>query len=155
MFGATLSLLPQRSTNTNNIVRSQITQTLNRHILEEFIKPKLQKAFHEYLGCQNVQYKVVEAIASGTAPNDDVVNVTDLQMGYYFDADAGNGDGEGIVVGLCLFSMNREERELVALLRQTLEKLDKEGVLRRKGKAVCLICCKGVAGIWVYGEEGG
>ena len=118
--------------------------------MEECIEPELQEAFHEYLGCQNVGFKVL------SVPDDRVAEFPDLQMGLYLDADAfaTSGDGKGTVVGLRLISRSREEKELVAPLRQIFEGLDKEGALRRKGKAVCLIGCKGVDGIWVYGEEG-
>ena len=126
------------------------------HILEEFVEPELRKAFDEYLGCQNVKLLVLSVPELLTdAPDDFVAQFADLQMGVFLDADAASGDGKGIVVGLCLISKSIEERKMVDALLQTLEEMDKEGVLRRKGKAVCFIGCKGVDGIWVYGEEGG
>ena len=155
MFGAVLWLCPQRSTNATNTIPSHvrnlyahIVEECIEHIVEECIEPELHKAFHEYLGCQDVKF------VPSNAPDDVVAQSADLQMGLYLDADATSGDSKGTVVGLRLISRSREEKELVAPLRQILEKFDKEGVLRRKGKAVCRIGCKGVDGIWVYGEEG-
>lgn len=91
-----------------------------------------------------------------TASKEDIENVADVQMGLFWDVDAASGDREGTLVGLLLISRSREEKELIAVLRQTLEELDKEGILRREGKAkaVCFIGCKGVDGIWVYGGKG-
>ena len=70
------------------------------------------------------------------------------------DADATSEDGKGRVIGVCLTSLGTEETEMVDLLWRVLEDYDKEGVLRRQGKAVCLVSCRGVDGIWVYGEAG-
>ena len=142
MFGAALWLRPQRSTDTTNTVRSHIIRALYAHILEECIKPELHKAFHEYLGCQNIQFEPSQPIAC------------DLTIAFFLDADATSGEGKGNVIGVCLASLGREEMEMVGLLRQNLEVWDKEGVLRRQGKAVCLLSCRGVDGIWVYGEAG-
>ena len=34
-----------------------------------------------------------------------------------------------------------------------MENLERQGWLRKKGRAVCLVSFEGVDGIWVYGEE--
>ena len=154
MLGAALWLRPQRSTKATTTAPSPIAQVIHLHDLEEF-KSELRKAFHEYLGCQNVRLDLYEAIMHSTASNEDVGNVADLhlQFGLFRDADAASGDGERNLLGLLMISRSSEERELVAPLRRILEEFNKTGVLGVKGKAVCFIGCKGVDRIWVYEKE--
>ena len=74
------------------------------------------------------------------------------------DADAASenlkGSVIGSVVGFGLTAMGREEIELVISAQKRLKDWDSQGVLRREGRAVLLVSCKGSDGIWVYGEEG-
>ena len=116
--------------------------------------PNLRKAFHEHLGCQNVRYEVQGVIKYSITLNDDVVNVADIPIGLYFDADAASGDMNGDVIGVCLMAIDIEELELVPRLRNMLTHWDRQGLLRREGMAVCLVSCKDADGIWVYGKEG-
>ena len=116
--------------------------------------PDLLKAFREHLGCQNIAYEVCPEITSSNAPDDIVVKYAGIQMGLYLDADALSENVKGNVIGYFMISEAREEMELVCLVLHLLKFLDSEGLLRREGKAVCLVSGKGADGIWVYGEEG-
>ena len=141
MFGAVSWLRPQRSTNATNTAPSYGIRVLDAHSVERYFNSELRKAFHEYLGCHNIQIEPSRPIES------------DLHTGFFWDGDATSGAGKGSVMGVCLTSLGREEMEMVEFLQRLLEAWDKEGVLRRHGKAVCLLSCRGVDGIWVYGEE--
>ena len=148
-FFGTASWLRQPST-----VPPQELRALYGQIVERDIKPCLRKTLQEYLGCQNVQY----IPSSSIAPNDYLAKVDDVQLGIILDADAASenlkGSVIGSVVGFGLTAMGREEIELVILAQKHLKDWDSQGVLRREGRAVLLVSCKGSDGIWVYGEEG-
>ena len=76
-----------------------------------------------------------------------------MQMATFLDADAASEKSlEGSVIGFSLTSTGTEEEELFFRAREMLNDMDREGLLRRKGQAVCLISCIGFDGIWVYGE---
>ncbi|KAK0515263.1 hypothetical protein JMJ35_002642 [Cladonia borealis] len=152
-FGAAL-WLRQRSTNATNTVRSQKLHAFYGQIVEKHIKPYLRKTFQDNLGCQNVRYTPSEALASRFAPEDDVAKVAGIQVGLFLDADAAGESLMGSVIGFGLTSTGKEEIELVTLAQEILKDWDRQGLLRRKGRAVLLVSCKGVDGIWVYGEEG-
>ena len=137
--------LPQRST-----IPPQELRALYGQIVEKDIKPCLRKTLQEYLGCQNVQYTP----SFNIAPNDYLAKVDDVQIGIILDADAASENLKGSVVGFGLTAIGREEIELVILAQKHLKDLDSQGVLRREGRAVLLVSCKGSDGIWVYGEEG-
>ena len=140
-------LRPQRSTN--------IDYAITERILRKFLLPNLHIAVHEHLGCQNIRVELIQGVTSDTAPDDDVVvNFADLQMVLCLDAGAASEKIEGNILGVCMFSKGREEMELVSSLRKLLKVWDSEGLLKREGKAVSLVYCKGVQGIWVYGKEG-
>ena len=126
MFGAVLWLRPKR------------TRADYVHNLEKFINSELRKAFHEDLGCQNIKFEPSRPIAP------------DLEIGFFWDADAPSGAGPGSLLGVCLNSLGREKIWMVDYLRKILEDWDNQGVLRRQGKAVCILSCRGVAGIWVW-----
>ena len=148
VFGAAL-WLRQRSTIPPQKIRALYVQ-----IVEKNLRPYLRKTFQEYLRCQNVQYIPSFRIA----PNDDITKVDDIRIGLFVDADAASenlkGSVIGSVIGFGLTAMGREEIELVTSAQKHLKDWDRQGVLRREGRAVVVVSCKGVDGIWVYGEEG-
>ena len=119
--------------------------------VEGIIKPSLDKAFQEYLGCQNFIFSPCGVFHFPTAPNDDVAKFTDIRMGLFLDTDAANFKGS--VIGFCLTLIGIEEIESFDPLWEILENLDRQGWLRKEGRAVCLVSCEGVDGIWVYGEK--
>ena len=140
-FGAAWWLLPQRSANATKTASSDEFRAYV-HDLQKRIDSELRKAWHEYLGCQNIRFEPPQQIAS------------DLWIGFTWDGDVTSEDVKGKVLGVCLNTNGGDEMKMVVLLLDLLGNWDKEGVLRRQGKAVCILSCRGVMGIWVYGEVG-
>ena len=81
----------------------------------------------------------------------DAANSTDVRMGLFLDPDAANIKGS--VIGFCLTLIGIGDKESFDVLWEVLEDLDKPGWLRKEGRAVCLVSCEGVDGVWVYGEK--
>ena len=140
LFGAVLWLRPQRSTNATKSVPSHEIHALDAHILE---------AFHKYFGCQHVILAVcsLSELTSSNAPDDVAAQFADLQMGVFLDGDTTSENVKGNIIGFCMASEGREEIELILLLQKLLMDFDSGGGLKRQGKAVCLVSCKGVDGI--------
>ena len=88
-----------------------------------------------------------------TGPDDDGVMLTDLRLGLFLDAEAASENVKPNVIGAVMGSKGREENELVEFLLQLLNNWNEMGLLRRQGKAVCLISSKSLDGIWVYCQE--
>ena len=75
-------------------------------------------------------------------------------MVLLLDADAATETLKGSVLGVHYTSMDSEEIDLVASTQKILKEWDEKGFLRREGRAIFWLSCKGGDEIWVYGKEG-
>ena len=120
------------------------------------ILPQLDTAIRGYTGCQNIIFEEVSPseLTSSIAPDAVAAQLPDLQMGILLDADATSENVKGNVIGFMMVSFGRKKMELAPLLLQILNNMDSQGLLRREGKAVCLVLCNDAQDIIFYAKEG-
>ena len=79
------------------------------------------------------------------------MELADLHIGLFLDADVASENIKGKVVGIYMISNGRETTQLLSLLWLMLDDWNSKGLLRREGMAVCFVSCKDDdGGIYVY-----